>query len=319
MQIVSVKRARPLSVTQQHLLTAIVTLLSEGEVQPRDGRLRILDIGCGDGQLIDHLHSGLSAAFPTIEIEIHGFDIGEQGYNDGSQLEVATLSLTKRYPWIDWRARLSLFSDSEPWQYPTDFFDIAISNQVIEHVKELPFFLAELRRCLSAEGASVHLFPLSNCIVEAHCQTPFAHWIHDFDRRSSWIALLSRLGIGAYRRHRKVLGHQSVREHAVETSKYIQCWTRYRDFAAISEACATADLAASNGLTKGLFVAKLRMLLRLAPLVRYRRSPIAGLDWLYFAIGRFLSSSTLVIKPMSYDIGRRIAAEKAASALREAA
>lgn len=319
MKIVPLKREPAVPVTPQHILTTMITLLSEHQVRPRDGRLRILDIGCGDGQLISHLHWGLSAAFPQTEIEIHGFDIGEQGYNDGGQLDTAVGALTKRYPWIKWRERLSLFSDSEPWRYSADFFDIATSNQVLEHVKELPAFLAQLERCLSSDGASIHLFPLSSCIIEAHCQTPFAHWIKDFDRREAWIAMLSRLGIGAYRRHRKVLGHQSIRDHATQTAKYIQCWTRYRNFPQIADACAAAGLAVASGLTKGLFIARMRMLLGLRPLDRYRMSRIAGLDWLCFAIGRFVSSSTLVIRPVHYDIGRRIAAEKAANAMQEAA
>jgi len=319
MQVVVADRKGPISVTHQHLLTGIGTLLAQGRVQPSQGRLRILDIGCGDGQLIGFLHDRLTRAHPDLEIELHGFDIGEQGYNDGGQFDIATQMLASRHPGIPWRERISMISDTDPWRYPSGYFDIALSNQVLEHVADLPAFLSELRRCLSPAGVSLHVFPLAQSIVEAHCQTPFAHWIRDFDRRVEWISLLSHLGIGAYRRHRTVLGHATPRRHALETAKYIQCWTRYRSFGAIADQCSDAGLTASGGLTKGLFIAKLRSVLKRHPLDRYRPSRLPGGDWLGFMIGRYLSSSTLVIAPVSYDIGRRIAAEKAASPLRRAA
>lgn len=319
MRIVSRNKGRSASVTHDHIVATVMTLLRERQVTPRGGRLRVLDIGCGDGALVDHLQHSLAAALPGLAIEVHGFDIGEQGYNDGGQFDTAIGRLAARHPHVEWRERISLQSDSEPWRYPSGFFDLAISNQVLEHVEDLAAFLAELRRCLSPQGASVHVFPLSSCIVEAHCQTPFAHWIRDFDRRVDWIELLSRFNIGSYRRHSRILGHSDRHDHAVQTAQYIQCWTRYRDFRTIADACDATALSVTSGLTKGLFITKLRSLLGLAPPTSYRRSRLIGLDWLSFAIGRRLSSATLVIRPASYDIGRRIAAEKAARTMREAA
>lgn len=319
MQAVPTDRKAPISVTHQHLLTAMVTLLENGTIRPREGKLRVLDIGCGDGQLVAFLHDRLREALPGVKVELHGFDIGEQGYNDGGQFDMAAQMLAGRDPSVPWRERLTQISDAEGWPYADGFFDVALSNQVIEHVMDLPGFLTELRRCLSPMGASIHLFPMAHSIVEAHCQTPFAHWIRDFDRRVDWIDMLSRLGVGAYRRHRGVLGHGSPRQHAVETAKYIQCWTRYRSFTTIAEQSGAAGMAVSTGFTKGFFVAKLRSVLKLPPLRRYRRARVPGVDWLGFLIGRYLSSATLVLMPTSYDIGRRIAAEKAATALRKAA
>ena len=319
MQAVPTNRTTPISVTHQHLLTTILTLLAEGRLRPREGALRVLDIGCGDGQLVAFLHDRLSAALPGVKVELHGFDIGEQGYNDGGQFDMAAQMLAARDASVPWRERLTQISDAEAWPYADGFFDIAVSNQVVEHVMDLTGFLTELRRCLSPMGLSIHLFPMAHSIVEAHCQTPFAHWIRDFDRRADWIETLSRLGIGAYRRHRRVLGHGSPRQHAEETAKYIQCWTRYRSFAVIADQCDAAGLAVSTGYTKGFFIAKLRSVLKLTPLERYARARVPGIDWLGFMIGRYLSSATLVMIPTSYDIGRRIAAEKAATALRKAA
>jgi hypothetical protein len=105
-----------------------------------------------------------------------------------------------------------------------------------------------------------------------------------------------------------------VAEHARETATYIQCWTSYRRFRDIADACYQQGLAVSGGFTKDFFLAKVRAVTRRTPAARYRRWP-PGLTWLSFVVGRALSSATLVIRPLSYDIGRRIAAEKAAARL----
>src|SRR3546814_5989469 len=86
-----------------------------------------------------------------------------------------------------------------PVWVPPGWFDISVSNQVIEHVEELTPFLRNLREALAPNGISVHLFPLSHCMQEAHVRVPFSHWIRDFHYRVAWIKLMSRLGIGKYR------------------------------------------------------------------------------------------------------------------------
>jgi hypothetical protein len=170
-----------------------------------------------------------------------------------------------------------------------------------------------LRDALCPGGVSVHLFPLRSCVIEAHCGTPFAHWIRDFDRRVAWIGWTSRLGIGRYRYDRTVLGHANPAMHAVETAKYIQCWTSYRRFRDIADECYRQGMAISGSFTKDFFLAKLRAMMHRPQPGRYRRW-LPGLEGVSFFIGRYLSSSTLLIRPLSYDIGARIAAEKAASA-----
>lgn len=305
------------SVTHQHLSSVVLTMLRERQIVPReDGRLRVLDVGCGDGGLVAHFQQELSDALPQLTVEIHGFDIGEQGFRDDSQFTTTTRALAAQVPHVDWGSRISIISDQDPWPYELGFFDIAISNQVFEHVQDLPQLLSELRRCLAPSGASIHLFPLATCIIEAHCATPFAHWFDDYDRRCEWIALLSRIGVGSFRKDRATLGHKDRRHHAEQTASYIECWTWYRDFAAIAKAGSAAGLATSSGFTGRFFAAKLRSMLRLRPARHYVPARFRALEWLSFALGQYLSSATLVMRPASYDIGRRIAAEKCATAAR---
>src|SRR3546814_2494604 len=66
-------------------------------------------------------------------------------------------------------------------------------------------------------------------------------------------------------------------------------------------------MATSYNFTKDFFFTKLRMILRRPASRPYRRRTAFGLEWLGFMSGRYLSSSTLVIQPLDYDIGARIA------------
>ncbi|RZK02289.1 MAG: class I SAM-dependent methyltransferase [Novosphingobium sp.] len=306
--------AVPVPSTHLHIYNVLSTLMAEGRLTPGGslGRpLRILDIGCGDGSLIVNL-TALAAADPACPaIEVHGFDVGEQGFRRDELIDATVRALSLRHPAIDWSRRIRLFSERAAWDYPEGYFDAAVSNQVLEHVTDLEGLLANIATCVRTGGISVHLFPMAHCIQEAHCRIPFAHWFGNFDHRVSWITLLSRLGIGRYARDRLVLGHGDVRDHARKTAAYIQCWTAYRTFNEIARLCRGRGLALSYHFTKDLFFTKARHLTGLRSPRMYRRWNWIGLEWLSFMLLRHLSSATLVIAPVRYDIGARIAAEKA--------
>jgi|GEM_PF-2487964 len=311
------KPRQAFSVTHQHIFTILQTLIKEGRVPETGPTLRILDIGCGDGRLIHSLQTLFERHMPDRQVEIHGFDVGEHGYKDSSQLACTLDLLSRSHPGIDWSRRIRLISDGDPWGYAPGSFDIAVSNQVIEHVEDLPHFLKNLRETLAPGGQSVHVFPLSQCMQEAHCRVPFSHWIKDYNYRIAWIGLLSRMGIGRYRLDRTLLGHETVAKHAEETAKFIECWTTYRSFGEIARAASELGMATSYHFTKNLLSTKLRQLARRPAAQRYRRWTPFGLEWLsFFAVGS-ITSATLVISPLRYDIGARIAAEKAHRAKRE--
>lgn len=307
----SIVADRRIPVSHIHIFLVLRTLLVEASIAKFQRPLRILDIGCGDGRLIDSLMCLTQSEMPDTPVEFYGFDISEQGYRDGAQKNEAERYLEIRHPGTVWKDRIKIISDDAPWDYQKGFFDIAISNQVIEHVRDLDRFLENFRHSVSSEGASIHLFPLGHCIQEAHCHVPFAHWISNIDYRIAWIALMSRLGIGRYRKDRLIFGHRTPDIHALETSKYIQCWTTYRSFKQISDMCRNKSLSISYHFTKDFFFTKLRRMMGVPPAKRYYKWTFLGFEWLSFTLCKYLSSSTLIIRPLSYDIGARIAAEKA--------
>lgn len=298
-------------VTHQHIFSVIRTLMHEGRIDTSHRPLRILDIGCGDGKLIHSLQTLLERHCPDLEFEIFGFDVGEHGFREENQMAGAIDYLTVRHPGVDWLGRIKLISDSEPWGYPEGSIDLAVSNQVIEHVEDLDHFLRNLRSSLKVGGQSIHVFPLQQCMQEAHCHVPFSHRIADFNQRVGWIKFVSRLGIGRYRTDRKVLGHQGLDHHAVETAKFIECWTTYRSFGEIARHASQLSMATSYHFSKNLLSAKLRQVSGAGPAERYSRWTVLGLEWLSYLFARSITSATLTIEPLSYDIGKRIAAEKA--------
>lgn len=299
------------SLAHQHIFTVIRTLIAEGRLTSQAGILRVLDVGCGDGRLMAALVDLAERHLPGVALDVHGFDIGEHGFSDDQQMREALQFLTRSHPTIPWTPRLRIVSQDEAWGYPPNHFDLVVSNQVMEHVRDLPHFLRNLRVVLRTDGVSIHFFPLKHCLVEAHCKVPFAHWIRDHEYRVAWLAMMSHIGIGRYRYDRRVLGHATPRVHAEQTSRFIGRWTRYRSFAELAAEAGRLDLAISYSFTKDFVFAKLRSLLRRQSPDRYRRRIAMGIEWLGFMIGRYISSSTLIIHSVEYDIAARIASEKA--------
>src|SRR3546814_4900966 len=78
-------------------------------------------------------------------VEVHGFDIGEHGFKDDGQMAAAIDLLTASHPGVDWKSRIRIIPGDASWGYPPGWFDIAVSNKVIEHVEELTTLLRNLR------------------------------------------------------------------------------------------------------------------------------------------------------------------------------
>jgi SAM-dependent methyltransferase len=122
---------------------------------------KVLDFGCGDGALV--------RAYADAGFDAYGCDIVL-----GQPSE-----------------RLRLIEN--PYRLPFDdhTFDVAVSDQVFEHVDNYPAVLRELRRVLHPDGVSFNIFPPRFRMREVHVFVPFASMIQNYP----WLRLWAAVGI----------------------------------------------------------------------------------------------------------------------------
>ena len=133
-------------------------------------RRRVLDMGCGNGALVNawlsagHDAYGCDFAFKEGP-HVHG--LAEQG-----------------------RIRLL---EQQPYRLPYDgaTFDVLVTNQVMEHVKNYTETVREMRRVLKPGGVSLHMFPSRWRPIESHVFVPLASVLQN----RTWLSLWAILGV----------------------------------------------------------------------------------------------------------------------------
>jgi len=107
---------------------------------------RILDLGCGAGDMVRILR--------------------QRGYLAwGSDIEVRKGGDADLFLPVDPSTGRIATGDGS--------FDVVISNQVLEHVMDLPQIFQEIRRILRPGGVSLHVFPSRWSLLEQHVNVPW--------------------------------------------------------------------------------------------------------------------------------------------------
>lgn len=288
-----IELAPPKSITHLHLLSLIN---SQTQDAPSGSVIRLLDAGCGRGDLIAYLHNGLSALRPDLRFEIYGFDVswGTARTNEAKVKAVAELEQTAPGP--DWGQRIALLSQSSLWPYPDAFFHAIVSNQVLEHVADHGKFVSEVKRTLAPGGFSAHLFPLKNYVYEGHLFVPFAHRIGNHDFAMPYLRLMHRLGFGRL----DAQGRPS-REgvaNAENQADWLMRFTNYRSRKEFIDLGRREGLRVSFRFTQEFYWAKIRSLLRRPPKYVYSRKRSVLRDWLSITFLKYASCITLFfVKP----------------------
>jgi SAM-dependent methyltransferase len=133
--------------------------------------LAVLDIGCGDGELLRLLHRDGH--------QVYGYDLGQRRAD-------AMAALASFLPDVETRV---LFTENERTiPFPSQMFDVVYSNQVLEHVKYLDALIRESARVLKPGGVHIALFPYVTYPFEGHVHTPFVHWIPPGSFRARYLA-----------------------------------------------------------------------------------------------------------------------------------
>ena len=284
------------SITHQHLLACMNTLVCSSEA----GRsLRVLDVGCGNGELIAYLLASFSVLHPKCELEIFGLDVADSGVQAEGFFARTSDMLHKRFPNVNWQEHLSLVTSREAWKYPDDYFDFIVSNQVLEHVADHDLLFNEIRRTLKSGGFSVHLFPLVHYIQEGHIHIPLAHRINGHGLLRSYIRFMSRLGFGSYAEHKAKFG-MNLDQYAEEHADYLTFMTNYLTGRQLLQFAKRNGLRADFRFTSGFYTAKIRAMMRRSPIYRYP-APHPWRDTVAFQVLKRVSSITLVLeKKQSY-------------------
>ncbi len=164
------------SATTLYLARRLQALRGEpGRTQP----LAVLDVGCGDGtvmeQLLDYGHS------------LYGYELRASGQDPRGRLGAR---LGAEY---DHRVRWA--SDERSIPFGDASFDVLYANQVCEHVRFLDRLLGECARVLKPGGVLLATFPLATAPVEWHLKVPFAHWVPPGGLRVRYLQAFYGLGL----------------------------------------------------------------------------------------------------------------------------
>jgi SAM-dependent methyltransferase len=279
---------------QEHAHVAHLHLLSVVNTESfrfaSGASVRILDAGCGAGHLIAFLADTLPRLRPDLRYEFYGFDVTDRPSENFGE---AVQELERRLPDTPWAERLVRIPAETAWPYPDDFFDVVISNQVGEHLRDHQHFIGEIARCLNPTGFSVNLFPLKHVILEWHVLVPFAHRIKNYDLLKAFIGIAGRVRSLVLRGKEQ---SEDPAERAARHAAYVIKYTGYIGYGDLLSATKRYGLLMSTRYTKEFYVQKARQLLSRPPLYEYsRQRSIAG-DWLLVMLLRYVQGVTVFLE-----------------------
>ncbi|MGI9432043.1 MAG: class I SAM-dependent methyltransferase [Myxococcota bacterium] len=141
--------------------------------------MRILDWGCGRGRTVLWLRDqGYDA---------YGVDVDERPIRNGRILaQKRGLDADRILTWLDPEGRSP---------YPDGFFHYTGSDQVFEHIPDLPLAAREIARVTEKQGGGAHIFAPRFLPVEGHLFMPCVHWLPKNRLRHAYIRAMVGLGV----------------------------------------------------------------------------------------------------------------------------
>lgn len=155
----------------------IIQFISDWTATPFD-HLKILDLGCGRGELVAALRGKGARAY--------GIEIDPRFVESGS---ILSRTYSDDYP------ILSVIDHDGRSIFPDNYFDLVVSDQVFEHVSNLKSVTDEIARVLRPAGLTCHQFPARFRVVEPHYKLPLAHWLPKTPVRKAAIKALLAAGL----------------------------------------------------------------------------------------------------------------------------
>ena len=142
------------------------------------GSIRVLDLGCGRGGTVAWLL--------------------EQGW-DAYGMDVDARYLANGRHYLDAHGHPDRLQElgGDRYPYADASFDVVLSDQVLEHVRDLPALAVEVARVTRPGGLGLHVFPARWRVTESHLGIPFAHWLPKGPARRAALGLALRAGLAA--------------------------------------------------------------------------------------------------------------------------
>ena len=163
-------------------------------------RAKILDFGCGKGELVAKLRE--------LGFDAHGVDIS-----------------------ILWEARMNgachEFLPGYRIPFKDEEFDLVVSTSVMEHVQNKQDAFLEIYRILKPGGYAAHAFPSKFFFpLEPHIKVPFVSWFR-FQASKYYLTVFALLGFRNI--HQQDLSWREVRDaNFVYVRDGLSYWTRRR-------------------------------------------------------------------------------------------
>ena len=170
----------------------------------------MLDYGCGRGEVVE--------AARAAGVDMVGADIFYAGNDSRAVVTAKGILGTTVFEIHDGRL-----------PFPDASFDLVVSNQVLEHVKDLDQVLREIARVLRPGAPLLALFPPLETWREGHCGIPFAHRFSRGSRlRFAYMLLMRSVGFGYHK------DGKPKRAYVQEWIAYLDDFTSYRPMRVIN-------------------------------------------------------------------------------------
>ncbi len=285
------------SITHEHLARA----MSE-EIKLRDFDhnvpIRVLDAGCGQGVLTAKLQEVLPSLTGHM-IEVYGLDVNDSYVQKSGFISKAEEALST-VAGSSGNQRIHLISSHTIWPFDDGFFDVVVSNQVLEHVRDIDMFIGEVARVVKPDGLSLHLFPLKQCVIEGHLGIPFVHRVRTSTVRRGLIRAWARFHMPKYGPLQRTPGI-SLNDYVNSRSSYIVHETSYRSLRDFERVARAAGMSVDTTWTLQFYLLRLSRLIKRETLWIFdRRLSVA--NTLTFPLTSRISSVCLrFVKERKYD------------------
>jgi SAM-dependent methyltransferase len=285
--MISDASTQAISITHKHILSVLNTKLQHRSF---DQPVRILDAGCGNCELTSYLQKFIPAFNDGLTVEIHGFDVSDSQVQFSDYHNSAFAMLKKRLPNIDWYSRIKIVKAKDNWPFEDAFFDIVISNHVVEHIHKPNIFFAENSRVLKKGGFSVHLFPLKNYVLEGHILLPFVHRLKNWYSIRKYIKIMSLLGFGEWKKLRR---KYSLDEYSTSYSDFLYFYCHYLSMPELIRITRNAGFRTGFNFTGKFHIERLKQLLKLKHSFVYKKEHT---HLLTIHLIKYISSITLLLE-----------------------